>query len=720
MIDRIIKILIIVVVAMLLADGMAWGQTCNYSEYTQNTNVTLGTAETSNLAIFYAAPVCIYNGSNYKYSRTQMIFTKSELNALGINKGYINSISFEYSASGSQTFSSINVQCGHTGLETFPSYSNCWQTSGLTTVYNTSYTFEGTGGDSNFAWRTITFSTPFLWNGEDNLLVYILNNSGTQPSVSGYFRYTDYGVRKMILGYGDTQGNSYYNGSTNNPGNKRPNVKFNMCVPPTPCPEPSDVVATAGDTYAYVTWTETGTATQWKVIYGYYGFNRDNAVENGSDLSTGIKVTTSDMPYRINGLTADRTYQVYVMAMCDANNTSIRIGDTFNTVSTTTCGGNYNRGVTATVGNIPPSGFTTTNIIDHSYNSNYYSYSMHIYTREELAALGLNAGTINSMSILYMKSGFSTVPRKITVYMGHTSSSTTTTTSGAWCATSAALTQVYYNADFGFPEVTDYGWLDFEFDTPFEYNGTDNLVVAIHKDSKSTYLETYQPTFGYTTTTGNRTAYYRSSSQFSLNANKIPAQTATCNNQRMNVKFNCCSTCPSSPAQNTFTNTGSANCPNYTISWSPITGASYYEVRENNSLLANVVEPSYTSSASGTHNFVIRSIVPMCTMSDVQYQFSYPCCTAIPVTGLSVANRDRECVVTWTAEGATSCEIYYGVTNPPTDGWNVNATSPFTALRLTNGRTYYFMVKPIGDGTTYCTDNDPSDPVAGHPNCTQP
>ena len=320
-----------------------------------------------------------------------------------------------------------------------------------------------------------------------------------------------------------------------------------------------------------------------------------------------------------------------------------------------------------------------------------------------------------------MKSGLSTVPRKITVYMGHTSSSTTTTTSGAWCATSAALTQVYYNADFGFPEITGYGWLDFEFDTPFEYNGTDNLVVAIHKNSKSTYLETYQPTFGYTTTTGNKSAYYRSSSQFSLNSNKIPAQTATCNNQRMNVKFNCCSACPSSPAQNTFTNTGTANCPNYTISWAPITGASYYEVRENNSLLANVVAPSYTSSASGTHNFVIRPIVPMCTMSDVQYQFSYPCCTHVSVTNFRVTDvGDRFVEIGWTATGASSCNLYYGVNNPSSDlsgVWVVAPDSnPYKVLRLTNGQLYNFAIKPIGSGN-YCVDNPLSNVIQGTPNC---
>lgn len=93
-------------------------------------------------------------------------------------------------------------------------------------------------------------------------------------------------------------------------------------------------------------------------------------------------------------------------------------------------------------------------------------------------------------------------------------------------------------------------------------------------------------------------------------------------------------------------------------------------------------------------------------------------CTPISVTNFSVSNGNRECGVSWTATGATSCKLYYGSDLDINNMWLVNnATSPFTARRLTNGRTYYFVVKPTGDGTTYCADNEPSDAVEGNPNC---
>ncbi len=93
-------------------------------------------------------------------------------------------------------------------------------------------------------------------------------------------------------------------------------------------------------------------------------------------------------------------------------------------------------------------------------------------------------------------------------------------------------------------------------------------------------------------------------------------------------------------------------------------------------------------------------------------------CTPVSVTNFTVSSGNRECNVSWAATGANSCILYYGSDPDINNMWTVNnASSPFTALRLTNGRTYYFVVKPAGDGSTYCTDNPPSDAVSGTPNC---
>ncbi len=96
-----------------------------------------------------------------------------------------------------------------------------------------------------------------------------------------------------------------------------------------------------------------------------------------------------------------------------------------------------------------------------------------------------------------------------------------------------------------------------------------------------------------------------------------------------------------------------------------------------------------------------------------------PLCDYVPVS-LSAENGDRQVKLTWNMVSGTTYKLYYGINNPPSDGWVTpqNVTSPYIVPRLTNGRTYYFSLKPTGDGTTYCVDNPLSTPaVDATPNC---
>ena len=95
-----------------------------------------------------------------------------------------------------------------------------------------------------------------------------------------------------------------------------------------------------------------------------------------------------------------------------------------------------------------------------------------------------------------------------------------------------------------------------------------------------------------------------------------------------------------------------------------------------------------------------------------------PLCDYVPVS-LSATPGDRQVELTWDMVTGATYKLYYGVNNPPTDGWVTpqNVTSPYIVPRLTNGRTYYFSLKPTGDGTTYCTDNPLSPTVTATPNC---
>ncbi len=90
------------------------------------------------------------------------------------------------------------------------------------------------------------------------------------------------------------------------------------------CFAPTNVNITGmTSTSVVLAWTETGDATAWNIEYGINGF------EQGT--GTLMENVTSN-PYSLENLTPDRTYQVYVQAVCSASETSAWTGPiSFNT-----------------------------------------------------------------------------------------------------------------------------------------------------------------------------------------------------------------------------------------------------------------------------------------------------------------------------------------------------------------------------------------------------
>ena len=95
---------------------------------------------------------------------------------------------------------------------------------------------------------------------------------------------------------------------------------------------------------------------------------------------------------------------------------------------------------------------------------NYFNYSCteQIYTAEEIGT----AGTINAVSFYY-NYGTAYTASNVTMYMKHVSRSVFESTSD--CEALALGDSI---------APTAAGWYTFTLDTPFEYNGTDNLLVA--------------------------------------------------------------------------------------------------------------------------------------------------------------------------------------------------------------------------------------------------
>jgi hypothetical protein len=103
-----------------------------------------------------------------------------------------------------------------------------------------------------------------------------------------------------------------------------------------------------------------------------------------------------------------------------------------------------------------------------------YSYSQSIYLSSEIYP-----GPIQEIGWDF-NGGYSST-ETIVIYMGHTTK--TAFSSGSDWIPSSDLTQVYS----GTISPSAAGWLMVELDTPFNYNGSDNLVIAVDKNTGTYY-----------------------------------------------------------------------------------------------------------------------------------------------------------------------------------------------------------------------------------------
>ena len=235
------------------------GTTSSWATGTFNTNNCLG-----------ASDLAIGNGSNtsfqipvnnlYRYTYTQSIFTSA---VLGGQAQVITGISFQYAYSSPMTCkTNCVIYLGHTSQSTFSSTSNFVQPANLTRVYSGSL-------NCSQGWNTFVFDVPFSYNGRDNLVVVVDDNSNNYDN-SSYTFYTHSAPSQSVYYYSDS-----YNPSPSSPTggsagvySYRPNVKFTMCNGNLPTnPGPSVAVVDVTHNAVELAWAPRGGETRWKVDY---------------------------------------------------------------------------------------------------------------------------------------------------------------------------------------------------------------------------------------------------------------------------------------------------------------------------------------------------------------------------------------------------------------------------------------------------------------------
>jgi len=166
------------------------------------TSVTIGTGTSTVGHPYYTF---------YMDSRTQMLYTSSEIQAAGGSPGEITTIGFYVSSYSSQTMNGFNFRLQNTSLTSLSS----WITDGFTTCFSGTYTVPGTG------WQLITLQTPFIWDGSNLLLEVCFDNSSYTSNT--YVRYTSNSGKTLHY---HTDGSSGCSMTSINTSSSRPNLQF--------------------------------------------------------------------------------------------------------------------------------------------------------------------------------------------------------------------------------------------------------------------------------------------------------------------------------------------------------------------------------------------------------------------------------------------------------------------------------------------------------------
>ena len=250
-----------------------------------NVEIGTGTSTTSSTPSY----------SYYSNSYSQQIYLASEMNGAS----NLNSVSFNMSTC-NQPNRYWKIYLMHTTLSSTSSWLDA---SASQMVFHDSVTLHS-------GWNTFNFSTPFAYNGTDNLVLIVIDSSSTSGSYN-YYRYTttspDYRAR-----YYYSNSTTFSTVSTPSSGTNtyyRVNVIFGSpCDSTVTCIAPNPHVTAATDNSVTVAWVPGSTETSWELEY----------MTDGAWISEG-SVTS---PHTITGLSDNTDVTVRVRSTCGSGNNS--------------------------------------------------------------------------------------------------------------------------------------------------------------------------------------------------------------------------------------------------------------------------------------------------------------------------------------------------------------------------------------------------------------
>ncbi|MCH2225757.1 MAG: T9SS type A sorting domain-containing protein [Crocinitomicaceae bacterium] len=238
----------------------------------------------------------------YGYTYSQVIYKASEINSSGTITG------IKFYATPSTTLSNSNewaVYIGHTTKSNFSNSSDWEDIALLTESFNGVATVSG-------GIVEIVFTTPFIYNGTDNLVIAVDENTSGYDSSSDDFYCTSASTNLSLSYYNDSNNPDPLSPPTGTLKQYYPNVELLGIT--QSCPGVTNLsTSNLLSNTVNLQWNETGSATEWEIEYGTTGFA----------LGSGTTSITTNNPLTISGLTATTAYEFYVRAICGVNDTSV-------------------------------------------------------------------------------------------------------------------------------------------------------------------------------------------------------------------------------------------------------------------------------------------------------------------------------------------------------------------------------------------------------------
>ena len=250
----------------------------------------------------------------YNYSFSEQIYTVAEL---GTINGAINCISFQYIYGTAQS-KDIVVYMGNTTKSSFS--GNDWvPVNQMFQVFNGTVNFTNAGVDN---WVNIPFDVPFEYDGSSNIVVAVLNNTGSYVTSSNPTFNVHTASSKSLYLYNDSSPYNVGSLASGTVGTYRNNMRF-LVGDPVTCPMPTYLtVSNVTSDAANISWHANESHNGYELVL----------VPAGSTLESETPLTVTDTFYAATQLTSNTIYTVYVRANCGGGDNSFWNMQTFKTL----------------------------------------------------------------------------------------------------------------------------------------------------------------------------------------------------------------------------------------------------------------------------------------------------------------------------------------------------------------------------------------------------